>query len=725
MSFSGNSLSRRSFLRGGLALTISVTALASLPHGVTAAHAAKGTTNGTSRTVKGYCPFCQVRCTYHARIKDNVIREFVGDADNRWTGGAMCPKGLSMVELINNPHRLLKPMRKVGGTWQEISYEDALARIADALTASRKKNGAKAGERVALTMPLWDCRESELSALMLLRLLGSSYAMPAGEVCISSASQVLGMLVGTSLSTTTVNELENAKTVILWGANISETYPVYSRWLERAKSRGVRILYVDCRKTPTSVWADQQFTPLPGTDGALLLGAARHIFTLGAFDRAAVEAMGNGLEAFEKGAAPWTAAKVAEATGMAPAEVEAFFAEITNAGSTIMWMGGSLSRYSNGMQTIRSLLSLQALTGNLIGSGRGVLTMEGGKPEGEKEFVDAVCGETAAKPSNFRRLLASMKKGGLDVLFLNSSYRRYPDCRAVAEGMSKIAEEGLVVYRGHFPTEELEVANLFIPATFGPESCGSHYGAEKHVVWRDKMVAAPGACVPDWQFYSDLGRRLFPETYPAFKDPEELVERFRTTMHGWKGLSLDRMKKSPHGVIWPVAEEGGQERTGTMFTEGHLLTEDGKFPFTLNLLGAYGWEPPKGSPRGPEKNAQYPLIMIQGKVVTQWQQTLTNMVASLARFSSSRYVLVHPETARSLGIANGEIVALTTELGSIAARAEVTESIVPGVVFTPSHFMDSSPHEQTRSVPINAILPNVWDRVSAQFNGGSCTLKRL
>lgn len=96
-------------------------------------------------------------------------------------------------------------------------------------------------------------------------------------------------------------------------------------------------------------------------------------------------------------------------------------------------VGRALSRYTNGIHTIRALISLQGLTGNLIGSGKGIMTMEGGKPEGEKEFVDAMCGEAQAQGVNFRRLLALMKKGSLDVLFLNSSYRRYPDAKGVRE----------------------------------------------------------------------------------------------------------------------------------------------------------------------------------------------------------------------------------------------------------------------------------------------------
>lgn len=299
------------------------TALGSLP--VHAAQAPAGTAAPKSDLVKGYCPFCQVRCTYHARVRNGKILELIGDRGNRWTGGAMCPKGLSIVELLNSPYRLVQPMLKQGSEWKTISYAEAVDIIVDKLRQSRAKHGDKIAERLALTSPLWDCRESELAALMTMRTAGGVNVMPAGEVCISTASNVLGMLLGANTSTTTVNEIVNAKTLVLWGANISETYPPYTRWLDKARDAGVRIVSVDCRKTPTSAWAVDQLMPLPGTDGALALGAIRFVLENGAFDRARVDESITGFELMEKGAQPWSVDKVAQATGLSEDAVTAFY----------------------------------------------------------------------------------------------------------------------------------------------------------------------------------------------------------------------------------------------------------------------------------------------------------------------------------------------------------------------------------------------------------------
>ncbi len=709
-------LSRRTLLKACLA-------------GAAGSHVLAGSSGAAGRDkplpdaeeVKGYCPFCQARCTYTARIYKGKVLSITGDNGNRWTGGAMCPKGLSIAELISSPQRLTEPMRRVGEVWEKISYEEAVRLTADKLLALKKEHGDKISSRIALTSPLWDCRESELAALMTMRLAGGVNIMPAGEVCISTTSNVLSMLLGANTSTTTVDEIVNAEMLVIWGANLAETYPVYSRWLSRAKDAGVKIVYIDPRKTPTAAFADKHLKIRPGTDGVLALGALRHILEGRLYDAETAENTTTGLDALRKGAEPWTPEKTSETTGLPMDELSGFFTDVAASRKTIIWMGGSLCRYTNGVQTIRAIISLQGLTGNIIGGGRGLLTMEGGKPEGEKEFIDIMCGPSDAAGMNFRRLLNALAKKSVDLVFLNSSYRRYPDCDAVRDALKECP---FVVYRGFFATDEMEVADLFVPATFSLESAGSHYGAEKQVVWREKGLQAPGSCVPDWQFYRDVGKLIAPDKYPDFAGPAELCDTFNKTVESWRGFSLEAMRKSPDGQIWPLEHAGAAERTGTIFTHGRLETESGKLDFALPTLGNYAWSPPRSSPQDPKSDKNFPLTLIQGKVVTQWQQTMTNFAPSLANMAKGRSVQVHPDTAAKLGLAHGDKVNLETTLGGIEAWVDVTEGILPGVVFTASHFVEGSPFDATRSRALNSILPNNWDRVSAQFNGTGCRLVR-
>ena len=229
--------SRRNFLRLSAALLAGGAAVMS---GAPGRALGMGTISGRGEPedhgpisfVKGYCPFCQTRCTYQAQVRNGVVESLIGEKDNRWTGGSMCPKGLSMVELVNSPYRLTEPMlHQPDGSWKRISYEEALQITATKVRECLDKHGSKAGDRMAMTMPLWDCRESELAAVMTLHLAGCVHTMPPGETCTSTCANMLTAMTGTGNCTTTVNEVCNAQTLLLWGANINDLYPPYTRWL--------------------------------------------------------------------------------------------------------------------------------------------------------------------------------------------------------------------------------------------------------------------------------------------------------------------------------------------------------------------------------------------------------------------------------------------------------------------------------------------------------------
>ena len=515
-----DSYSRRHFLKLSAALLAGGAAIAAAPDARGMGFSGVPDV-GPVTEMKGYCPFCQVRCTYRARVSGGKVLSLTGEKGNYWTGGAMCPKGMSIVELIGSPYRITEPMRrKENGEWERVTYAQAVDMVAERMAEVIKKHGKAAANRVGMTMPLWDCRESEIAALMTLRIAGSVHAMPPGESCVSSASNMLGMMIGVNSGSTKVDELLNTKTIVLWGANVCDLYPPYSRWLEMAREKGVKIVYLDPRRTRTSLLADMQLRPLPGTDGVLAIGAIRYMLETGAYDEERARFQIEGFDELAAETESFTVEKVASATGLSPEAITAFYGTLAQSPRTVVWLGGSLSRYSNGIIGLRAIILLQALCDNLIGEGKGILTFQSGKPEGDDEFVDHFFGETKTPKMNFRRLRNAMEKGTLDILFLNSSYRRYPDSKGVRKAIDKVP---FVVHCGFFLTEETEAADLFVPATFGPESQGSGYGNEQQVVWREKMVQAPGSCAPSWQFYRDVGRKLNPGRYPDFKDPEDSV----------------------------------------------------------------------------------------------------------------------------------------------------------------------------------------------------------
>ena len=94
------------------------------------------------------CPYCAVSCGViihtlgdKAKNATAAVVHVEGDPDHPINRGTLCPKGATLREDINNPNRLLVPkVRKPGSDrWEEISWDDAIARIARHIKTTRDK----------------------------------------------------------------------------------------------------------------------------------------------------------------------------------------------------------------------------------------------------------------------------------------------------------------------------------------------------------------------------------------------------------------------------------------------------------------------------------------------------------------------------------------------------------------------------------------------------------
>ena len=94
-------------------------------------------------------------------------------------------------------------------------------------------------------------------------------------------------------------------------------------------------------------------------------------------------------------------------------------------------------------------------------------------------------------------------------------------------------------------------------------------------------------------------------------------------------MTPERLRESPDGLVWPLYSLEEKERSGSVFTEGKLLTPSGRMKVVHPLFGQPSkWTFPKGSPLGGDHADEFPLVLTQGKQLWHWQQTLTNFFQS-------------------------------------------------------------------------------------------------
>jgi anaerobic selenocysteine-containing dehydrogenase len=712
---SDRKLSRRTLLKMGALTTVALGAPASARE--------VETDSRSDAEIQGCCQLCQVRCTTQVQVKNGRVVNVYGNPGNKWTEGGMCPKGQAIVELTYSPHRLLHPLKRNGNGWNRISYPEALDLVADAILKVKAESPEDYPHQVLMFAPLWESHESDIAASMAMKLAGFPDIYHPGDTCIGNSGLALQLSLGSPITPTTLDEAMNSQLLMLWGVNVAETYPLYIRWIEKARAQGVRIVYIDPRITPTSNHCDEQLMPWPGTDGALALGMIRWLIKEHRYDANYVDKHVNGFPELVEACEPYTLEKTAGICRLPEERIRNLAMQYANSQKTIIWLGGSISRYTNSVHSVRAIIALQAITGNLSGSGKGMMNVQGGKPGGEEAFEERFRASDLRPALHFRKSLYNMERNRVKVLLLNSSYRRYSDGNRVRKAIEKV---DLVVYRGFFMDEEAKLAHLIIPATMTFESAGSQYGNQRQVVWREKAIEPLEETVEDWRFYRDLGRRINKEAYPAVETAEDFYELFRQHAPSWAGITLDRLKKDPTGIPWPCPAADHPGSSGTLYPGDRFLTKDGKVELFIKALGPIEWSEPEGGPQnGTDDGNAFPLTLIQGKVAHHWQHTLTNWSAYMAQFSEGNYVQIHPETARKLEIEDGDWVFLETECDKLKAKAVINELIMPGVVWTPSHPEAEAPYPGNSGQSVNTIIPSAWDSIGSQYNGFGCRLTKV
>jgi len=260
-----------------------------------------------------------VRCTTRVQVRNGKVVNVYGNRDNVWTEGGMCPKGQSLVELTYSPHRLLYPLRREGNEWKRITYKEALDLAAERILKVKADSAEDFAHQVVLFAPLWESRESELAATMAMHLSGLPDICHPGDACIGNSGAALRLCLGSAITPTTLDEALSSKLLVLWGANIAEIYPLYIRWIDKARAKGVKVLYIDPRRTPTSNHCDEQLIVRPGTDGALALGILRLLIKEKQYDANYVARHVNGFRELAEACESYTPDKVASITWISEA----------------------------------------------------------------------------------------------------------------------------------------------------------------------------------------------------------------------------------------------------------------------------------------------------------------------------------------------------------------------------------------------------------------------
>lgn len=668
--------------------------------------------------VPTHCPYCAVQCGMNLLVEKGDVVGVEPRYDFPVNEGRMCPKGVTAYLQTHHPDRLLHPLIKRDGMFQQASWDEVLDLIVSKIRESQEKFG-----KDSIGVYSGSSLTTEKTYLMgkFARAgLGTRYIDYNGRLCMVSAAAGNNKAFGIDRAANPWSDIPHAEVLIIAGANCAETFPVLNKFLWQQRDNGGIWIVIDPRETPTARQGDLHLQLKPGTDVALANGILNVIVSEGLTDEEFIASRTNDWEQTREIIMRYTPDVVAEITGVPAEKIVKAGRIYGHAKSGILLHARGIEHHSHGVNNVLSYINIVLATGKIGSLGRGYGTItgqgngQGGREHGQK--ADQLPGQRSMLNPEHRRhicelwglpeeelpqagvsvveMFEKMREGEIRTLIslCNNVMVSLPDTNAVRKSLEVL---DFYVHIDFFMSEAARYADVVLPCSAWCEDEGVTTNGEGRVVKINKAVEPPGDAKPDWWIIREIAHRLGREKYFQFEGPRDLFEEIRVTSKGgtadYSGITWERIEDED-GVFWPCPEPG-HPGTPRLFEE-KFNHPDGRAKFH-----GFEWLPAAETP-----DDDYPLIFTSGRIVHQYLSgNQTRRIGFLVNQCPEPFVEIHPETARRYGINDGERVRVISRRGSGEFPALVVKTIRPDTIFIPYHWPETEAANQITNAVLDPI----------------------
>ena len=580
------------------------------------------------------CRECPAGCGIHVKTREARAIKVEGNPAHPVSRGKLCARGQAALQGLYDPDRIKGPFRHTARGLEPLTWDAAIAQLAEALGAA----AASGPDRVAL---ITGADSGVLDAFYdaWLRAFRSKRRLRYEAFAYEPLREASRLTFG--IASVPEYDFAAARYVLSFGADFLETWisPVqYTR--EFAEAHGFRngamgrFVAVEPRRGLTAYSADEWVAPKPGTEGLLALGIAASAIRQGRsrLTGAAADRVRGFLGRF-------TARSAAEASGVEEAVIDRLAREFTAAEPSLAVGGGVASQHRAATQTAVAVHLLNYVAGNV---GRTVRFPGGRSLDRLSRYSDAT------------DLVAAMGKGSVDVALVHDANPAFtlPKSAAFADAFRKVALK--VAFASHLD-ETTALCDLILPDHTPLEQ----WGVVETVAGTRSFVQPAMTPVFDTRQTADLlaavadkaGRKVVGGAATA----RELVAQ---------GLAPQALEAT--------LQRGGQfgaapQRSVSLLTDFARMT----------------YQPPAfdGDAASPVLVVYPSTAFFDGRGANKgWLQELPDVATKIAWQS---WVEVHPDTARALGVENGDVVSVTSPHGRIEAPVYLYPGVRPDVVAMP------------------------------------------
>jgi anaerobic selenocysteine-containing dehydrogenase len=515
------------------------------------------------------CPLnCWDNCGFHVTVENGKVVKIEGDPTHPITKGKICARGRMLEKRTNSPERLLYPLKKVNGEFQQISFDQALNEIALKMKEIKEKYGSTAllhshdysnnGILKNLDQRFFNCFGGVTEVI--------------GSLCWGSGIEAQNWDFGNAISHEP-DDLLNSNNIIVWGRNAARTNMHFYQKLVEAKKLGAKVYVIDPIFNATAKIADQHITIRPGMDGILAAGIMKEMLRLGLEDHHFIDEYSIGYQDLVALIHPISLQEISEMTEV-PMDMITKLAQVYSERPTSTYMGLGLQRYENGGNTIRLIDALVAISGNIgiRGGGANYANKQVGQSFDFEELTLPIRRENHRQFPIMKQAeeILNGKDSEIQMIVVTcgNPLTQLPDSNVVKKAFTEVS--ALVVI-DQFMTDTAKLADYVLPTTTSFEEEDLYYSSmySHYVNYGPQLVEAPGEAKSDLWIWTELANRLgFGDDFHFSRE-----QWLKMCLHSLekKGFSLEKLKDH-HTLDLPVQKIPWEDRK--------FETPSGKYEFT-------------------------------------------------------------------------------------------------------------------------------------------------
>jgi anaerobic selenocysteine-containing dehydrogenase len=702
-------------------------------------------------------------------VKDSRIVGVRGHVPSRVNHGRLDPKDLFGWQANNSPDRLKRPQVRKNGKLVEASWDEAMALLVDRSKELLGEQGPSSfGFYTTGQLFLEDCYTL---AVIARAGIGTNHLDGNTRLCTATAGQSLKESFGCDGQPGSYADIDHADTIVMYGHNMAETQAVtWMRVLDRRRGPNPpRLIVVDPRSTPVAEEADLHLAVKNGTNLTLLNALIHEIIANDRVDHEYVEAHTVGFGELEKRTGECTPEWAAPICGVPAEEIREAARMIGEAERLLQTVLQGVYQSHQATASACQVNNINLIRGMIGKPGCGVLQMNGqptaqntretgcnGDLPGFRNWqndahvedlariwnIDALTIPHYSEPTHAMQIFRYAEEGTIKFLWVQCTNPAVslPELHRIRSILEQ--ERLFVVVQDIFLTETAQLADVVLPAATWGEKTGAYTNGDRTVHLSEKAVGAPGEAKADLDIFLDYARRMGFEDkdgQPLVKwsDPESAFEAWKECSRDrpcdYSGITYEKLKDAS-GIQWPCNEEhpDGTER---LYADGEFwAAPDECESYGKDLLTGASWEPTEYMATNPFGKAllkaaeyvppyettsqEYPFLLNTGRTIYHFHtRTKTARAPQLQEAAPEVWAELSAPDAGRLGIAEGDVVEISSPRASIRARARIG-AIREGVVFVPFHYgywdLPEGDGPDGRARAANELTITQWDAVSKQ-----------